>query len=56
MGLSLEESQLTFDWGGNVLVILYQKPSLILEKESMERQQVLSVKESKDGDVDCKQS
>lgn len=34
----------------------YQKPSLILEQEKVVRQELVKVKSSRDGDVECKPS
>lgn len=34
----------------------YQKPSLILEQEKLVRQELVKMKSSRDGDVECKPS
>ncbi|KAJ3414593.1 hypothetical protein HDV05_006332 [Chytridiales sp. JEL 0842] len=54
----LEESNLSFDWGANTLVVRYKKPPVILQQEHIERverAQLESKTLQKDGDVDCKQ-
>ncbi|KAJ7376230.1 hypothetical protein OS493_036053 [Desmophyllum pertusum] len=54
--LNLEQSAISIAHANNTLIITYQKPSLILEQEKLVRQELVKVKSSRDGDVECKPS
>lgn len=54
--LNLEQSEISIAHTNNTLIITYQKPSLILEQEKLVRQELVKMKSSRDGDVECKPS
>lgn len=45
MGLKLDPKNLSFDWGSNTLVVMYQKPKIVLDKERDYRTQLSQAKE-----------
>ncbi|XP_078358798.1 protein DPCD-like [Oculina patagonica] len=51
--LSLEQSAISVAHANNTLIITYHKPPLILEQEKLVRQELVKVKSSRDGDVEC---
>lgn len=57
VGLNLEEKSISFSHENNTLIIQYEKPKVILDVEAKLRFERRKLnKDSKDGDVDCKQS
>lgn len=57
LGLSLDESSLSWDWKNNTLIVQYLKPgeALVAETEEKVERQRMRVAAPEDGDVDCKQ-
>ncbi|XP_033113405.1 protein DPCD-like [Anneissia japonica] len=54
--LPLEQSAISHAHANNTLIISYAKPSAVLEMEKKVRQELLKLKASKDGDMECKPS
>ncbi|XP_071946891.1 protein DPCD-like [Antedon mediterranea] len=54
--LPLEQSAISKAHANNTLIISYSKPSEVLKMEKDVRQELLKLKASKDGDMECKPS
>lgn len=51
--VDLEQSAISKAHSNNTLIITYKKPPLILEQEKLIRQELVKMKSSRDGDVEC---
>ncbi|XP_022789369.1 protein DPCD-like [Stylophora pistillata] len=51
--VDLEQSAISKAHANNTLIITYKKPPLILEQEKLIRQELVKMKSSRDGDVEC---